>query len=153
MLPLCLSGDNISVNMFVSRQTGTWLRRGQCHFSPGPCWSLWACQTHSFSQTAKVKQRNSLSYTEFHSVCICSVVELQPFIVTLVSSNLQSECSKSFTLYGSDGQAKREMPALGEMLHCLTGRCPHEYEMYGCYCGQEGAGQPLDQLDRSVTAG
>uniref|UniRef100_A0A3Q1IH01 Phospholipase A2-like central domain-containing protein n=1 Tax=Anabas testudineus TaxID=64144 RepID=A0A3Q1IH01_ANATE len=44
------------------------------------------------------------------------------------------------------------MPALGEMLHCLTGRCPHEYEMYGCYCGQEGAGLPLDQLDRSVTA-
>uniref|UniRef100_A0A7N8XMW1 Phospholipase A2-like central domain-containing protein n=1 Tax=Mastacembelus armatus TaxID=205130 RepID=A0A7N8XMW1_9TELE len=41
------------------------------------------------------------------------------------------------------------LPALGEMLHCLTGRCPHEYEMYGCYCGQEGAGLPLDQLDRS----
>uniref|UniRef100_A0A3B5QI30 Phospholipase A2-like central domain-containing protein n=1 Tax=Xiphophorus maculatus TaxID=8083 RepID=A0A3B5QI30_XIPMA len=41
-----------------------------------------------------------------------------------------------------------EMPALGEMLRCLTGRCPHEYEMYGCYCGQEGAGLPLDQLDR-----
>ncbi|KAI3374532.1 hypothetical protein L3Q82_021102, partial [Scortum barcoo] len=58
------------------------------------------------------------------------------------------ECSRSFTLYGSDGRARREMPALGEMLHCLTGRCPHEYEMYGCYCGQEGGGQPLDQLDR-----
>uniref|UniRef100_A0A4W6CKS2 Phospholipase A2-like central domain-containing protein n=1 Tax=Lates calcarifer TaxID=8187 RepID=A0A4W6CKS2_LATCA len=58
------------------------------------------------------------------------------------------ECSRSFTLYGSDGRARREMPALGEMLHCLTGRCPHEYEMYGCYCGQEGGGRPLDQLDR-----
>ncbi|XP_035526872.1 otoconin-90-like [Morone saxatilis] len=40
------------------------------------------------------------------------------------------------------------MPAFGEMLHCLTGRCPHEYEMYGCYCGQEGGGPPRDQLDR-----
>ncbi|XP_056247760.1 otoconin-90 isoform X2 [Seriola aureovittata] len=59
-----------------------------------------------------------------------------------------TECSRSLTLYGSDGRARREMPALGEMLHCLTGRCPHEYEMYGCYCGQEGGGQPLDQLDR-----
>ncbi|XP_049455182.1 otoconin-90 [Epinephelus fuscoguttatus] len=58
------------------------------------------------------------------------------------------ECSRSFTLYGSGGRARREMPALGEMLHCLTGRCPHEYEMYGCYCGQEGRGQPQDQLDR-----
>ncbi|XP_027147438.1 otoconin-90 [Larimichthys crocea] len=58
------------------------------------------------------------------------------------------ECSRSFTVYDSDGRARREMPALGEMLHCLTGRCPHEYEMYGCYCGQEGGGQPLDQLDR-----
>ncbi|XP_030607772.1 otoconin-90 [Archocentrus centrarchus] len=58
------------------------------------------------------------------------------------------ECSHSFNVYGSDGQSRREMPALGEMLRCLTGRCPHEYEMYGCYCGQEGGGQPLDQLDR-----
>uniref|UniRef100_A0A8C9WP29 Phospholipase A2-like central domain-containing protein n=1 Tax=Scleropages formosus TaxID=113540 RepID=A0A8C9WP29_SCLFO len=41
-----------------------------------------------------------------------------------------------------------KMPTLGEMLHCLTGRCPQEYEMYGCYCGQEGRGKPLDQLDR-----
>uniref|UniRef100_A0A3B4WDT8 Phospholipase A2 n=1 Tax=Seriola lalandi dorsalis TaxID=1841481 RepID=A0A3B4WDT8_SERLL len=64
------------------------------------------------------------------------------------SVNLPTECSRSLTLYGSDGRARREMPALGEMLHCLTGRCPHEYEMYGCYCGQEGGGQPLDQLDR-----
>ncbi|KAK6491794.1 otoconin-90 isoform X1, partial [Huso huso] len=40
------------------------------------------------------------------------------------------------------------MPRLGEMLHCLTGRCPHEFEMYGCYCGQEGRGRPVDDLDR-----
>ncbi|KAF1383202.1 hypothetical protein PFLUV_G00128870 [Perca fluviatilis] len=58
------------------------------------------------------------------------------------------ECSRSFTVFGSDGRARREMAALGEMLHCVTGRCPHEYEMYGCYCGQEGGGQPQDQLDR-----
>ncbi|MEQ2223970.1 hypothetical protein ILYODFUR_002578 [Ilyodon furcidens] len=58
------------------------------------------------------------------------------------------ECSHSFSVYSSDGRSRREMPALGEMLRCLTGRCPHEYEMYGCYCGQEGGGLPLDQLDR-----
>uniref|UniRef100_A0A8P4G3C9 Otoconin 90 n=1 Tax=Dicentrarchus labrax TaxID=13489 RepID=A0A8P4G3C9_DICLA len=58
------------------------------------------------------------------------------------------ECSRSFTVYGNDGRASQEMPAFGEMLHCLTGRCPHEYEMYGCYCGQEGGGPPRDQLDR-----
>ncbi|XP_064202938.1 otoconin-90 isoform X1 [Anguilla rostrata] len=58
------------------------------------------------------------------------------------------ECSHTFTMYSASGRAHREMPALGEMLHCLTGRCPHEYEMYGCYCGQEGRGQPHDQLDR-----
>lgn len=69
------------------------------------------------------------------------------------SSDLHAECGSSFTLYGSDGKARREMPALGEMLRCLTGRCPHEYEMYGCYCGQEGGGPPLDQLDRSAAAG
>uniref|UniRef100_A0A3B4Z6Q3 Phospholipase A2-like central domain-containing protein n=1 Tax=Stegastes partitus TaxID=144197 RepID=A0A3B4Z6Q3_9TELE len=66
---------------------------------------------------------------------------------------LLTECSLTFSLYSSDGRLRRQMPALGEMLHCLTGRCPHEYEMYGCYCGQEGGGQPLDQLDRSGELG
>uniref|UniRef100_A0A671WXZ5 Otoconin 90 n=1 Tax=Sparus aurata TaxID=8175 RepID=A0A671WXZ5_SPAAU len=64
------------------------------------------------------------------------------------SSEEGEQCSHSFTVYGGDGRVRQEMPALGEMLHCLTGRCPHEYEMYGCYCGQQGGGQPLDQLDR-----
>lgn len=50
-----------------------------------------------------------------------------------------SECSRYFTVYGGAGRARREAPALGEMLRCLTGRCPHEYE---------GGGRPLDQLDR-----
>uniref|UniRef100_A0A8C6PJC7 Phospholipase A2 n=1 Tax=Nothobranchius furzeri TaxID=105023 RepID=A0A8C6PJC7_NOTFU len=48
----------------------------------------------------------------------------------------------------SDGRSQREKLVLGEMLLCLTGRCPHPYEVYGCYCGQEGGGLPLDQLDR-----
>ncbi|KAK7163516.1 hypothetical protein R3I93_007543 [Phoxinus phoxinus] len=58
------------------------------------------------------------------------------------------ECSKSFLQYSASGQVLRDMSALGEMLHCLTGRCPHEYQHYGCYCGQQGTGNPVDQLDR-----
>ncbi|MBN3321847.1 OC90 protein, partial [Atractosteus spatula] len=60
-----------------------------------------------------------------------------------------SECgSHSFNQYSSSGRIRQEMPILGEIIHCLTGRCPHEYEMYGCYCGQEGRGRPMDELDR-----
>ncbi|KGL75762.1 Otoconin-90, partial [Tinamus guttatus] len=47
-----------------------------------------------------------------------------------------------------NGRAKRELPQLGEMLFCLTERCPQEFESYGCYCGQEGRGYPTDGLDR-----
>ncbi|KAF2976328.1 hypothetical protein EK904_011320, partial [Melospiza melodia maxima] len=46
------------------------------------------------------------------------------------------------------GRVQRELPQLGEMLFCLTGRCPEEFESYGCYCGQEGRGDPADALDR-----
>ncbi|CAL8277392.1 unnamed protein product [Lota lota] len=58
------------------------------------------------------------------------------------------ECSESFTVSGRDGRPDRVLPALGQMLRCLTGRCPEEYQMYGCYCGQEGRGPPQDPLDR-----
>ncbi|KAM6444334.1 otoconin-90 [Rhynochetos jubatus] len=47
-----------------------------------------------------------------------------------------------------NGRVKRELPQLGEMLFCLTERCPEEFESYGCYCGQEGRGYPTDALDR-----
>uniref|UniRef100_H0ZQM1 Otoconin 90 n=1 Tax=Taeniopygia guttata TaxID=59729 RepID=H0ZQM1_TAEGU len=46
------------------------------------------------------------------------------------------------------GRVQRELPQLGEMLFCLTERCPEEFEAYGCYCGQEGRGDPTDALDR-----
>uniref|UniRef100_A0AAR2L610 Otoconin 90 n=1 Tax=Pygocentrus nattereri TaxID=42514 RepID=A0AAR2L610_PYGNA len=58
------------------------------------------------------------------------------------------KCSMSFTQYSSEGAVMREFEALGQMLHCLTGHCPHEYQYYGCYCGQQGSGMPQDQLDR-----
>ena len=82
----------------------------------------------------------------FVCVCVCVCVCLSVCVCVCVCL----ECSGSFTQYASDGRARLQMPALGEMLRCLTGRCPHEYEMYGCYCGQEGKGQPMDQLDRSA---
>uniref|UniRef100_A0A8B9TCV6 Phospholipase A2-like central domain-containing protein n=1 Tax=Anas platyrhynchos TaxID=8839 RepID=A0A8B9TCV6_ANAPL len=47
-----------------------------------------------------------------------------------------------------NGRVKRELPQLGEMLFCLTERCPEEFESYGCYCGQDGRGYPTDALDR-----
>ncbi|KFQ58678.1 Otoconin-90, partial [Pelecanus crispus] len=47
-----------------------------------------------------------------------------------------------------NGRVKRELAQLGEMLFCLTERCPEEFESYGCYCGQEGRGHPADALDR-----
>ncbi|XP_029443067.1 otoconin-90 [Rhinatrema bivittatum] len=54
----------------------------------------------------------------------------------------------TFLQLREDGIVKRELPQLGEMLFCLTGRCPQEFESYGCYCGQEGRGYPADMLDR-----
>ncbi|XP_054841879.1 otoconin-90 [Eublepharis macularius] len=54
----------------------------------------------------------------------------------------------TFLQLRDNGQVKRELQQLGEMLYCLTDRCPEDFELYGCYCGQEGKGHPTDDLDR-----
>ncbi|NXC06465.1 OC90 protein, partial [Orthonyx spaldingii] len=63
--------------------------------------------------------------------------------------NTQLVCERlTFLQERGRGRVKRELPQLGEMLFCLTERCPEEFESYGCYCGQEGRGHPTDALDR-----
>ncbi|XP_077019429.1 otoconin-90 [Tamandua tetradactyla] len=57
-------------------------------------------------------------------------------------------CARFTFLRQGGGAAPQVMPQLGQMLFCLTSRCPEEFESYGCYCGQEGSGDPSDALDR-----
>nr|XP_058898741.1 otoconin-90 [Kogia breviceps] len=57
-------------------------------------------------------------------------------------------CDRFTFLHLGSGDNTWVMPQLGEMLSCLTSRCPEEFESYGCYCGQEGQGEPRDALDR-----
>ncbi|XP_027992119.2 otoconin-90 [Eptesicus fuscus] len=57
-------------------------------------------------------------------------------------------CDRPAVPHPGAGEDTRVMPQLGQMLFCLTARCPEEFESYGCYCGQEGRGEPRDALDR-----
>lgn len=66
----------------------------------------------------------------------------------LLSPRASSACDRLAFLHVGRGRDVRAMPQLGEMLFCLTSRCPEEFEAYGCYCGQEGRGDPRDALDR-----
>uniref|UniRef100_G3SVI6 Otoconin 90 n=1 Tax=Loxodonta africana TaxID=9785 RepID=G3SVI6_LOXAF len=56
-------------------------------------------------------------------------------------------CGRFTFLHLGSGDHTQVMPQLGEMLFCLTSQCPEEFESYGCYCGQEGLGDPRDALD------
>ncbi|XP_075067570.1 otoconin-90 [Mixophyes fleayi] len=65
-----------------------------------------------------------------------------------ITESVEQVCDRfHFHQLKEDGHVKSELPLLGEMLYCLTGRCPEEFESYGCYCGQEGKGNPQDILD------
>ncbi|XP_008586793.1 PREDICTED: otoconin-90 [Galeopterus variegatus] len=57
-------------------------------------------------------------------------------------------CDRFTFLHLGSGDNTQVMVQLGEMLFCRTSRCPEEFESYGCYCGQEGRGEPRDALDR-----
>ncbi|XP_029424218.1 otoconin-90 [Nannospalax galili] len=57
-------------------------------------------------------------------------------------------CDRLAFLHRGSGETTQTMLQLGEMLFCLTSRCPEEFESYGCYCGKEGRGEPRDTLDR-----
>ena len=61
-----------------------------------------------------------------------------------------SACDRLTVLHPGSGDHTRVRSQLGEMLFCLTSRCPEDFESYGCYCGQEGQGEPRDALDRYV---
>ncbi|XP_068011623.1 otoconin-90 isoform X2 [Melanerpes formicivorus] len=71
-------------------------------------------------------------------------------ILTATSTRAKEKVCERLTFLQErgNGREKRELPQLGEMLFCLTERCPEDFESYGCYCGQEGRGYPTDALDR-----
>ncbi|XP_041423957.1 otoconin-90 [Xenopus laevis] len=73
---------------------------------------------------------------------------VSPVTESELDVSLEKVCDRyNFLQINEEGNVNRELPLLGEMLFCLTGRCPEEFEGYGCYCGQEGKGSPIDELD------
>ncbi|KAE8599684.1 hypothetical protein XENTR_v10017282 [Xenopus tropicalis] len=73
---------------------------------------------------------------------------VSPVTESDLMASLEKVCDRyNFYQMNEQGSINRELPLLGEMLFCLTGRCPEEFESYGCYCGQDGKGNPIDALD------
>jgi len=45
-------------------------------------------------------------------------------------------------------RVKRGVLDLASMIKCVTGCNPFMYKDYGCYCGFQGDGYPVDGIDR-----
>uniref|UniRef100_A0A8C5MVD8 HHLA1 neighbor of OC90 n=1 Tax=Leptobrachium leishanense TaxID=445787 RepID=A0A8C5MVD8_9ANUR len=112
---------------------------------------LCACDKAAIECLVNLQINSSMKGMDI-TFCESLVTELLPtrrsrqFILNLCC--LFSVCDRYyFNQLKEDGNVKAELPLLGEMLFCLTGRCPEEFESYGCYCGQEGKGNPADILD------
>ncbi|XP_040289765.1 otoconin-90 [Bufo bufo] len=99
----------------------------------------------STSQPSNVTPTKS-GFKLFEESTLRSVVS--PISALTESESVEQVCDRfHFQRVKEDGNVKSNLPLLGEMLYCLTGRCPEEFESYGCYCGQEGTGNPKDVLD------
>ncbi|XP_075128048.1 otoconin-90 [Leptodactylus fuscus] len=73
---------------------------------------------------------------------------VSPISAVTDSESVEQVCDRfHFQRVMENGNVMSDLPLLGEMLYCLTGRCPEEFESYGCYCGQQGSGNPKDILD------
>lgn len=48
-------------------------------------------------------------------------------------------------------RVKRSVIDLASMIKCVTGCNPFMYKDYGCYCGFQGDGYPVDGIDRYVS--
>ncbi|EGW15316.1 Otoconin-90 [Cricetulus griseus] len=92
-------------------------------------------------------------------LCTCDKVAVECLAQSSVNSSLNfldasfclaqtPACERLAFLRLGDGDSTQTLRQLGEMLFCLTSRCPEEFESYGCYCGREGRGEPRDTLDR-----
>uniref|UniRef100_A0A8C3T4S0 Phospholipase A2-like central domain-containing protein n=1 Tax=Chelydra serpentina TaxID=8475 RepID=A0A8C3T4S0_CHESE len=119
--------------------------------------SLCAPRPNTLSLTCLISTWQSPG-TSSGSGSLYSVVALKDMVsaqeivqcqILLNEMSLFTVCDRfTFLQMRGNGKVKRELPRLGEMLYCLTDRCPQEFESYGCYCGQEGRGYPTDVLDR-----
>ncbi|KAK1790034.1 hypothetical protein P4O66_002346 [Electrophorus voltai] len=78
---------------------------------------------------------------KFFSQCLCRGIRHQTALQRIWPNG---KCRMSFQQYSSGEVVMQEFPALGDMLHCLTGRCLQKYQHCGCYCGQQGSGMPQD---------
>ncbi|XP_066479368.1 otoconin-90 [Tiliqua scincoides] len=160
---LLCSCDKAAIECFVHSHINSSLNSLDVSFCP----SLVTETTSEKSQTTvpAAERQQGTENRELTTMSAAEVsldVEIVGGLETLQEADVHSESGDRLLSYAEvrvcerftflqlrdNGRVKRELPQLGEMLYCLTDRCPEEFELYGCYCGQEGRGHPTDDLDR-----
>ncbi|XP_078581482.1 uncharacterized protein LOC144864921 isoform X2 [Branchiostoma floridae x Branchiostoma japonicum] len=58
----------------------------------------------------------------------------------------------ALTQESTDVLEEKNLLQFAKMIWTVTGRNPLDYNNYGCYCGQGGAGTPVDDIDRCCQA-
>ncbi|XP_044306354.1 otoconin-90 [Varanus komodoensis] len=139
--------DKAAIECFLHSRINSSLNSLDVSFCP----SLVTETTSETSQTtvhAAELQHQQTGEAQLADMSVARDAPLEPS--DLLLRNLEDPVCDRLTFFQlrDNGRVQRELPHLGEMLYCLTDRCPEEFELYGCYCGQEGRGHPKDALDR-----
>ncbi|UXI18418.1 hypothetical protein NH340_JMT04361 [Sarcoptes scabiei] len=81
---------------------------------------------------------------------LLQTIQIDPFDLSVAKNKTSRQDDQYRTEHHHNGHRrfKRGVIGLASMIRCVAGCSPLSYKDYGCYCGFQGQGRPVDPIDK-----